>query len=480
MRDSGKLWKDKIGGVKEFVRKYSVSKGITIEKLDLPIIDESTVLKIFYKGSTGLNCKVKITDKNQNIIFESNKLYSTGSFLAVLDPDDDDKGDKAQEKGFIIFEYSKNQTQISRANKKDVVPCWSNEVVVTMNPYSELIENLKCDTVKNSEFSTKLSKIDNKLFDVYEFTLNEAMSLDERIILEKQKLKIRFKHDSADFTKDQHGTLMILAHYDFPFMSMKPKISSVNGSKLKFIKYGSVDVYEEELGTESSLTQMGNSISYTIPNTFYSKADSTLEAEFSMTDNFLSLFDESNSESDVCFPLSLMIEYIPPNTGANTVMEDDEEAVSRINLVIPPILKNIPINDYHNITLNVILDKSLIESYPNIDPSSSLSGTLISQMCVLEHSEGSQFDFYELNTGNMFEKTNTIFPIDYWVSEGYRSVFLQFPVTQAYEDSCYKLVCRKDPTIYQGLFYDVQVTSNIRTQYCFGKETKGKGFAGTE
>lgn len=168
-----------------------------------------------------------------------------------------------------------------------------------MNPYSELVENSKCETVKNSEFSTKLTKIDNQLFDVYEFDLNESISIDERIILEKQKLKIKFKHDTVSYDSGKYGSLMIIAHYDFPFVSMKSKLSRVNGSRQKFIMYGEADVYEEELGTETSLTQMSNMITYTIPNTFYSSSGSTLEAEFSLTDKFLSLFDEGASGTDI-------------------------------------------------------------------------------------------------------------------------------------------------------------------------------------
>lgn len=74
-----------------------------------------------------------------------------------------------------------------------------------------------------------------------------------------------------------------------------------------------------------------------------------------------------------------MIEYVPPNTGANAE-EDDGEATSRIRMVAPAMLSEIPITKFHNITLQVFLDKSIVEAYPNIDPASSLSGTLISQM----------------------------------------------------------------------------------------------------
>jgi hypothetical protein len=102
---------------------------------------------------------------------------------------------------------------------------------------------------------------------------------------------------------------------------------------------------------------------------------------------------------------------------------------------------------------------------------------MIAQMCALEHSEGSEFDFFSINTDSLFSKTNTIFPIEYEVSQDYKTIHLQFPVTQAYEDSCYKLVCRKDPSVIQGTYFDVKYTSNIKTSYCFGKEVSGRAMA---
>lgn len=477
MKDSSELWKEKVGDVRELMRVYSVKKGITVEKIDLPIMDEATVLKIFFKSSPGLQCKVKITDSKENVIFESNKPYETGSFSSILDPEEDENGEKIHEKGYIIFEYSYNETLVKLDKQKDVIPCWRNEVIISMNPYSEFIENSKCSVVRNSEFSTKLTKQDNKLFDVYEFNLNEPISLDERIVMENQKLKLKFKHDYATFDKKNHGNLMILVHYDGAFISMKAKLSKYDGTTTKFIKYSQIDAYEEEMGTETALTQLANTITYTVPSDFYSVAGSYLEAEFSLTDKFLALFDDEETSSTLCFPVSVMIEYIPPNTGADAPREEGEEGTSKIKFVSPAILKDIPINNYHNITLDITLDQSITEAYPNIDPASALSGTMIAQMCALEHSEGSEFDFFSINTDSLFSKTNTIFPIEYEVSQDYKTIHLQFPVTQAYEDSCYKLVCRKDPSVIQGTYFDVKYTSNIKTSYCFGKEVSGRAMA---
>jgi hypothetical protein len=137
------------------------------------------------------------------------------------------------------------------------------------------------------------------MFDVYEFDLDSPISLDERIILENQKLKIRLKHSNKSYDKKQHGTLLMLVHYDFAFLAMKSKLLRYDGKKQKFLTYGETNAYEEEMGTEASMTQMANSITYSIPNTFYSSDDSYLEAEFSLNDVFLSLFEEGVSSSEI-------------------------------------------------------------------------------------------------------------------------------------------------------------------------------------
>jgi hypothetical protein len=218
---------------------------------------------------------------------------------------------------------------------------------------------------------------------------------------------------------------------------------------------------------------MANTISYKVPSPLYSKTDSYLEAEFSLTDKFVSLFEDEVSSDQICFPVNLLIEYVPPNMGANKARTEDD-GDSRIEMVLPAIMNDIPITKYHNITIQVNLDTSLVDAYPSIDPSSTLSGTMVSQMCALEHDEGSEFDFFVIDTENVYSKTNTILPYEYEVSEDFKSVFLHFPVGQAYEDSCYKLVCRKDPTVIQGTYYSVEETSAIQTKYCFAKEVGEK------
>jgi hypothetical protein len=143
MKDSGKFWKEKVGDVREFVRKYSLRKSVDNEKVDLPIIDEATVIKIFFNASPGLTCKIKIMDSKNNVVFESSKLFQSGSFSALLDPDLDENGQPTQEKGVVMFEYSKNSTLTEKDKKEGAVDCWKNEVVISMNPYSELIQNSK-------------------------------------------------------------------------------------------------------------------------------------------------------------------------------------------------------------------------------------------------------------------------------------------------------------------------------------------------
>ena len=473
MNDSSSLWKEKVGDVREFVRNYSIRKAVQTERIDLPVFDETTVIKIFYKASKGLSCRVKIVDSNENVVFESTKNYKTGSFTAILDPDDDgETGVKKEEKGYVIFEYSKNETMPKSEKKEGSISCWSNDVVISMNPYTELIENSKCEVVKNTEFTPKLPKVDNQMFDIYQFDLNSPISVDERIILEKEKLKVRFNFDSQTYDKMKHGTLLILVHYDFAFISMKSKLTKSDGTKNKFLKYGDTDSFEDELGLETAMTQMANSISYQIPGSYYGKTDSYIEAEFSLTDKFMSIFEKELFNFESCFPLNLVVEYVPPGQGADKTRDEDDDSQSRIELIVPAILNNVPISQYHNLTVAVTLDSSIIDAYPSIDPASSLSNTMMQQMCALEREEGSEFDFSYINPDSVFYKTDTVFPIEYYISEDYKIVSLHFPVTQVYEDSCYKLVCRKDPTVIHGTFYDVEQTSGIKTKYCFGKEIK--------
>lgn len=343
-----------------------------------------------------------------------------------------------------------------------------------MNPYTELIQNSKCEIVKSSEFTSKISKIDNQLFDIYEFSLSDPISLNERLILENSKMKIRLKHNEVNYSKDQHGVLLILVHYNFAFVSMKSKLNRIDEKRSKFLSYGETSTFEDQLNTQISMTQMSNLIKYEIPSTFYEKEKSYLEAEFSLTDKFMSIYEDLTNNDKMCWPINLMIEYIPPGSGANKQKEEDFDVESKIELITPAILNDIPITDDHNLTLKVSLDTSITTAYPNIDPASSLSGTMLQQMCALELGDGSEFDFYTFDIEGLYSKTNTIFPTEYSISYDYKEVFLYFPVSQAYEDSCYKLVCKKDPTIIHGTFYNTEETAGIETKYCFSKENKGK------
>ena len=310
------------------------------------------------------------------------------------------------------------------------------------------------------------------MFDIYDFDLGAPISLNERLILENSKMKIRLKHSSAsNHRKGEHGMLLILVHYDFAFVSMKSKLNRFDGKRAKFLTYGETNSFEDELGTPASMAQMSNLIKYEIPGNLYEKGSSYLEAEFGLTDKFISIYEDNSYDDKMCWPINLIIEYIPPGTGANKAREDDDSE-SRIELITPAILDNIPISDDHNLTLRISLDTSITQAYPDIDPASSLSGTMLQQMCALEHGDGSEFDFYSINTDGVYSKTNTIFPTEYSVSDNYREVFLHYPVSQAYESSCYKLVCKKDPTIIHGTFYDVEEVSGIQTKYCFAKEIK--------
>ena len=122
LKDSSSLWKEKVGDVREFVREYSIRKSIKTETLDLPIFDETTIVKIFFKSSEGLNCRVKILDSKDNVMFESKQLYNTGSFTAILEPTvDSETGEIKEEKANIIFEYQKNSTLSTEEVKKGSV-----------------------------------------------------------------------------------------------------------------------------------------------------------------------------------------------------------------------------------------------------------------------------------------------------------------------------------------------------------------------
>jgi len=119
MKDSSSLWKEKVGDVREFVRTYSIRKPISSEKIDLPVFDETTVIKIFFRGSEGLSCKVKIIDSKNNVIFESTKLFHTGAFTAILDPEtEENTGEVKVERGYVIFEYVKNGTLSTEEQKE--------------------------------------------------------------------------------------------------------------------------------------------------------------------------------------------------------------------------------------------------------------------------------------------------------------------------------------------------------------------------
>ena len=344
-----------------------------------------------------------------------------------------------------------------------------------MNPYTELIQNSKCEFVKNSEFTPKISKTENRLFDIYEFNLSDPINIDERLILENSKLKVKLTHDSAEYSKDQHGMLLVMVHYDFAFVSMKSKLNRLTGKKKKFLAYGKTESFEDQLQTEASMTQMANVIKYKIPASFYAKGDSSLEAEFALTDKFISIYENSQFNDETCWPINLIIEYIPPGKGANRPKEDDGESHSMIEMITPATLQNIPISDQQNLTVQLSFDTSITDAYPGLDTSSSLAGTLIQQMCTLESSEDREFNYFWIDIMGLFEKTGTIFPMQYFLSKNHKEVTLIFNVRQVYEDSCYSLTCKKDPTVIDGTYYRVNETTGIDTKYCFGKEkTVGK------
>lgn len=475
MKDSASLWKDKVGDTQEFVRTYCVKDPSRVEKLDLPVVGEATIIKIFFKTLEGLKTKAKIVDSADQILFETKKSYQWGSFTAILTPDEDSDGELIPEKAFIIFEYSSEDSDFNGAKL---------DVVISMTPYSEVLENSKCDQVKKTEVTGNLNKLDNQMFDIYEFDLDHAISIDERIIIENQKLKVRFKNTGNAQTNDLEGSLLVYVHYNHAAVTINSKLLKNNGATSTFVKYGISEAFEPELDTESSLAQLSNMLGVTISDKFYTESGAYYEADFIISDKFLSLFEEDAINSKLCFPVNLVVEYVPPRARPEESLpssEDDiAENVANIQFVSPPKLKRIPIKKYHNVTIEITLDQSLTEAYPDLDPTSTLSGTLISQMCALENADSTsdELDFLYIDFDNTMYKTNTIMPVEYEVSDDYKKINLEFPTFQAYENTCYRLVCRADPSVVQGNYYDLKKLAGIETQYCFGNE--GKNVANKE
>ena len=84
MNDSSTLWKDKVGDVKEFVRTYSVKSGMKEEVIDLPVFDEATVVKIFFKASPGLTARLKLEDSKENVLHAGTAYYEHSTFVRIL------------------------------------------------------------------------------------------------------------------------------------------------------------------------------------------------------------------------------------------------------------------------------------------------------------------------------------------------------------------------------------------------------------
>lgn len=377
LKDSSSLWKDKVGDAKELVRTYSVKSGITEEVIDLPAFDETTVIKIFFKASSGLTARLKLTDSKENIIHAGKAYYEYSTFVTILIPDEDKDGQVIHENGLLTLEYKFNTTESTTADQE--VDCWRMEIIISLVPFSELVENLKCDLVKKGEYSSSLTKIPNNLFDTYEFNLDNPISIDEKVYMENEKLKLKLKNNNVSNTKND-GNILINVYYDFPYIALNSKLRSVDKTYQKFITFGELNIFEEELGTETSLSQISNVVKYSIPSSFYQSSSSYLEAEFYLTPNYLLLLENSGTNSELCFPVSISIEYIPPK--ATTAMSDeDEEDIVGIRFIKPAIIDTkIPIMQYSNITLEIELDKSLTEAFPEISIDSSITGTMVSQI----------------------------------------------------------------------------------------------------
>ena len=474
LNNSSSLWKDKVGDVKEFVRTYSVKSGVTEEVIDLPAFDETTVIKVFFKASSGLTARLKLTDSKENINHAGKAWYEYSTFVSILVPDEDQDGQVIHENGLLTLEYKINSTESKNNEPQD---WWRMELIVSLVPFSELIENLKWDLVKQGDYSTSLTKVQNNLFDVFELNLDNPISIDEKIYMENEKLKLKLKNNNISDTKN-NGNILINVYYDFPYIALNSKLRSIDNTNQQFITNGDFDIFEEELGTETSLSQISNVIKYKIPSKFYANSNSYLEAEFYLTAPYLLLFDKTDISSELCFPLSVSIEYIPPKTSSEAIAEDEEDLVG-IKFVEPAVIDKIPIQQYSNITLKIHLDKSLTEAFPDISFDSSITGTMVSQIWALSNANNSlkEISVFEISSSSDFYKTDTILPMEYEVSADYTMIFLQFPTHQAFEKTCYKLVCKSDITDLTNQYYDVKDKYNIQTKYCFEDQISGSKIA---
>ena len=465
MKDSSSLWKEKVGDVREFNRKYAVFKAVKFEKVDLPVVDETTYVKIYYTSSSGLSLKIKILDSNEDVIFEGAKAYQTSTISTIINPETDQDGNAKETRATVTFEYSVDNTKSKQQFQEDVKPCWNNEVIISITPYSELVENSRCDSAQNQNFVTELSQKDSQFYDVYEFSLgNEPLSVDQPLMVRNQEVKIKLKPDISAIDDNIVGNISVTLYYDLQFVSFLGKLMKNDGIKQKFIKYSKIEIFEHELGVDTSLSKIADTITTKLDKAFYSSDESYYEADFTLSNKFLSMFDYSSSNDlDLCFPVNLLIEYVPPKS-LNTDNEDENE--SNISYVNPPVVSKIPIKKLNNITVEVGLSESILETHPGIDLDSSLSGRMIAQMCVLENFNSNGFIFFDYEWSTMFSKSDTIYSIKYHIDESYKNIMCYFPTLQAYENTCYKLVGIKDPTmITNGDYNDVFEMANIKTSY---------------
>jgi hypothetical protein len=284
MNDSSILWKDKSADAKEFIRTYAVTKGTKVEKLDLPVIDETSIVKIVFKSSTGLKSKVKILNKDNTAVLESKKLYQVGSFSAIIDPKPKENlKDTTPENTKILIEYNINTKNLKPANSK----CFRNKIIVSIMPYSEFIENSKCEVVKTI---TNLDEVQDSE-SVYDVNLgSDQMTINKNFLINK-KLKVQFKPDFHTSSVQKDGYLMALINYDLAFASAIGKLNKILDSEKDFVKYGGIIAYEGG-NSESALAKMGNVITTTLSNDYYETDSPFLEAEFSLSDAFLSQFGD--------------------------------------------------------------------------------------------------------------------------------------------------------------------------------------------
>ena len=79
--------------------------------IDLPVFDEATVMKVFFKASQGLTARLKLEDSKEKVIHAGTAYYEYSTFVNTLIPDETETGEIIHENPLLTFEYKVNSTE---------------------------------------------------------------------------------------------------------------------------------------------------------------------------------------------------------------------------------------------------------------------------------------------------------------------------------------------------------------------------------